>query len=142
MTGRKRKGVTMSKEAIDKAIEMRQQVIDGGVLYNDGNKSRYDIVNDVKHFVSFVENLEDYTVRMTAKKKRAPMTKEDLDARFLACKTLRIVCNDGMMATISNWIDDTVVLEYTQGSYATICISEIMQDKFIDGDPCYKEIEE
>jgi hypothetical protein len=132
----------MSKGAIDRAIELRQMVIDGGVLWTaDDIRSSYDIENNIDHFRRFLSDLEFYSVRMQAKKKRVPLTKEDLDARFVAGKTMRISNNGGKLGTIEHWGKE-LRISWTDGYCSKYTYSAIEDCKFIDGDPCYKEVEE
>lgn len=130
----------MSKEEIYKAIEMRKQVIDGGVLYNKGKKSRYDIIDNVDQFADFASNIEDYTVRMPAKKKRVPLTKEDLNSRFDSGKTMRMTGPYGSFTITSWWFTD-LVISYVNGGIDTVKYDSdiLLKSKFIDGDPYYKD---
>ena len=133
------------REALDRVIEMRQQVIDGGVLYNIyAGDSPCDIVNSVSNFNELLDHVSAYAVRMPVKKKRVPLTKEDLDARFLAGKTMRFVKGKDL-CEFTRWHYDCAGYFCVSGSENVgggSVYSGFIHCKFIDGDPCYKEVEE
>lgn len=79
-------------------------------------------------------------------KKKVPLTKEDLMERVKANKTMWISCDTDMYAKLiigfnSNFIS-TVCGIGTNPNIAKFNYTESMCYNFVDGDPCWKEVEE
>lgn len=74
------------KERIDKAIKLRQAVIDGGELYfnGDGEKSLRNIVGDIMDFEYILFRAKDYSVKPRPVK--IPLTYDDFMQRFKSNK--------------------------------------------------------
>ena len=133
-----------NKEIIDRAITLRQQVIDGGKLYHtDVAVSSFDIVNSVNDFMAVLSRVDVYDVRPPVKKKQIPFTKEDLNSRFDSGKTMRMTGPYGSF-TITSWWFTELVISYVSGGIDTIKYNSdiLLKSKFINGDPCYKGINE
>ena len=81
-----------------------------------------------------------YSIRIKPETKRGPLTMQDLVDRIKEGKTMWVQL-DFRIALITDFHDDTngdnrVYFQCDQQSY-----SELMNFTFLDGTPCYKEVE-